>query len=41
MYELYEDLKPIPHPDAIALLQGHYLGDQDDVKARIERSRRR
>lgn len=35
VYELDEDLKPIPHPDAIAPLQGRYLGDQESIKARI------
>jgi len=35
VYELDEDMKPIPHPDAIAPLQGHYLGDQEDIRARI------
>lgn len=36
VYELDDDLKPIPHPDAISPLQGHYLGDQEKVRARIE-----
>ena len=31
VYELDDDLKPIPHPDAISPLQGHYLGDQEKV----------
>jgi 2,3-bisphosphoglycerate-dependent phosphoglycerate mutase len=35
VYELDEDLKPIPHPDAIAPLTGRYLGDLDDVRSRI------
>lgn len=35
IYELDEDLKPIPHPDAIAPLQGRYLGNLEDVRARI------
>ena len=35
VYELDDDLKPIPHPDAIAPLQGHYLGNQEEIKARI------
>ncbi len=35
VYELDEDMKPIPSPDAIAPLQGKYLGDLDEVKARI------
>mmetsp|Transcript_21374 Transcript_21374/g.27633 ORF Transcript_21374/g.27633 Transcript_21374/m.27633 type:complete len:778 (+) Transcript_21374:69-2402(+) len=36
VYELDENLKPIPHPDAIAPLTGRYLGDQEAVRARIE-----
>lgn len=36
IYELDDDLKPIPHPDAIAPLQGKYLGNQEEVRARIE-----
>ena len=36
VYELDEDLKPIKHPDAIGPLNGHYLGDQEDIRARIE-----
>mmetsp|Transcript_9741 Transcript_9741/g.11355 ORF Transcript_9741/g.11355 Transcript_9741/m.11355 type:complete len:312 (-) Transcript_9741:326-1261(-) len=35
VYELDEDMKPIPNADAIAPLQGKYLGDLDEVKARI------
>mmetsp|Transcript_842 Transcript_842/g.1455 ORF Transcript_842/g.1455 Transcript_842/m.1455 type:complete len:314 (-) Transcript_842:193-1134(-) len=35
IYELDEDLKPIPHKDAIAPLKGRYLGDLEEVKARI------
>ena len=35
VYELDENLKVIPSPDAIAPLQGRYLGNQDEVKARI------
>lgn len=35
VYELDEDLKVIPSADAIAPLQGRYLGNQDEVKARI------
>lgn len=35
IYELDEDLKPIPHKDAISPLQGRYLGDLEEVKARI------
>eukprot|EP00543_Licmophora_paradoxa_P004370 CAMPEP_0202441794 /NCGR_PEP_ID=MMETSP1360-20130828/1308_1 /ASSEMBLY_ACC=CAM_ASM_000848 /TAXON_ID=515479 /ORGANISM="Licmophora paradoxa, Strain CCMP2313" /LENGTH=265 /DNA_ID=CAMNT_0049056941 /DNA_START=90 /DNA_END=887 /DNA_ORIENTATION=- len=36
VYDLDADLRPIPHPDSIGLLQGHYLGDQADIRARIE-----
>ena len=36
VYELDDDLKPIPHPDAIAPLQGRYLGNQAEIRARIE-----
>ena len=36
IYELDDDLNPIPHPDAIAPLQGRYLGNQEEVRARIE-----
>lgn len=36
IYELDDDLKPIPHPDVIAPLQGRYLGNQEEVRARIE-----
>lgn len=36
VYELDEDLKPIPQPGAFAPLQGRYLGDQDAIRARIE-----
>lgn len=35
VYELDDNLKVIPHKDAIAPLQGRYLGDLDAVKARI------
>lgn len=35
VYELDEDMKPIVHPDAIAPLSGVYLGDLDEVRARI------
>jgi 2,3-bisphosphoglycerate-dependent phosphoglycerate mutase len=36
VYELDEvTLKVIPHSDGIAPLQGRYLGDQNDIKARI------
>lgn len=36
IYELDDDLKPIPQKGAIAPLQGRYLGDQDAIRARIE-----
>jgi 2,3-bisphosphoglycerate-dependent phosphoglycerate mutase len=36
VYELDDDLKPIPQPGAIAPLQGRYLGDQEAIRARIE-----
>uniref|UniRef100_A0A7R9W4J4 Phosphoglycerate mutase n=1 Tax=Pseudictyota dubia TaxID=2749911 RepID=A0A7R9W4J4_9STRA len=35
VYELDDDLKPIPQEDAIAPLQGRYLGDQEEIRARI------
>jgi len=35
VYELDDDLNVIPHPDAIGPLQGLYLGDLADVRARI------
>lgn len=35
VYELDENLKPIPHEDAISPLQGRYLGDLDEVRERI------
>lgn len=35
VYELDEDMKPIPSGDAISPLQGKYLGDLEEVKARI------
>lgn len=36
VYELDDNMKPIPHADAIAPLQGRYLGNQDAIRARIE-----
>jgi len=36
VYELDDDLKPIPQEGAIPPLQGRYLGDQDAIRARIE-----
>ncbi|CAI5743275.1 unnamed protein product [Peronospora destructor] len=35
VYHLDENLKPIPHKDAIAPLGAFYLGDQDEIRARI------
>ena len=35
VYELDENLKPIPHPDAIAPLSGRYLGDPEALAAEI------
>lgn len=35
VYELDDDLKVIPQKDAIAPLQGRYLGNQENIKARI------
>jgi len=36
VYELDENLKPIPHPDAIAPLQARYIGNQEDIRKRIQ-----
>ena len=36
VYELDDDLKPIPQEGAFSPLQGRYLGDQDAIRARIE-----
>jgi len=36
VYQLDDNLKPIPQDGAIAPLQGRYLGDQDAIRARIE-----
>lgn len=36
VYELDDDLKPIPAKGAMSPLQGRYLGDQDAIRARIE-----
>ena len=36
VYELDENLKVIPNPNAIKPLQGLYLGDLVDVRVRIE-----
>ncbi|KAL0590220.1 hypothetical protein ABG067_001865 [Albugo candida] len=35
VYDLDENMRPIPHPDAIAPLSGRYIGDLEDVRARI------
>lgn len=35
VYELDENLKPIPQPDCIWPLSGRYLGDQEEIKQRI------
>jgi 2,3-bisphosphoglycerate-dependent phosphoglycerate mutase len=35
VYELDENMQPIPHPDAIYPLKGRYLGDLEEVKKRI------
>jgi 2,3-bisphosphoglycerate-dependent phosphoglycerate mutase len=35
-YELDADLKPIPHPDAIAPLTARYIGDVAAIRSRIE-----
>ena len=35
IYDLDEDMKPIPHPDGIAPLTGRYLGNLEEVKQRI------
>ena len=36
VYELDDDLKPIPQEGAFSPLTGRYLGDQDAIRARIE-----
>ena len=36
VYDLDEDLRPVPHKDAIAPLKGRYVGNQADIRARIE-----
>jgi len=36
VYELDENLKPIVHEDSIDPLKGRYLGNQADIKARID-----
>jgi len=36
VYTLDKDLKPIRHKDAISPLSGRYLGNQEEIRARIE-----
>ena len=36
VYEFDDAQEPIPQKDAIAPLQGRYLGDQEAIRARIE-----
>jgi 2,3-bisphosphoglycerate-dependent phosphoglycerate mutase len=36
VYQLDENLDVIPSDEAIAPLRGRYLGDQDEVRAKIE-----
>ena len=36
VYELDDSFRPIPQRDAISPLQGRYLGNQADIRARIE-----
>lgn len=36
VYELDDELKPIPQQGAISPLTGRYLGDQDAIRSRIE-----
>lgn len=36
VYELDDNMRPIPHPDALAPLQGRYLGDMTEICARIQ-----
>jgi 2,3-bisphosphoglycerate-dependent phosphoglycerate mutase len=35
VYELDDDLNVIPNENGIAPLRGAYLGDQEDIRARI------
>ncbi|CAK4674168.1 hypothetical protein LEN26_014081 [Aphanomyces euteiches] len=35
VYDLDEDFKPVAHPLAIGPLSGHYVGNQDEIRARI------
>jgi len=36
VYELDDDMKPIPHADGIAPVTGRYVGNQEAIRARIE-----
>eukprot|EP00968_Pinguiococcus_pyrenoidosus_P009622 scaffold748_cov251-Pinguiococcus_pyrenoidosus.AAC.12 len=36
VYELDANLAPLKHPQALAPLSGYYLGDQDEIRARIQ-----
>jgi len=36
VYELDDDMNPIPHPDAISPLTARYVGDQEAIRSRIE-----
>jgi 2,3-bisphosphoglycerate-dependent phosphoglycerate mutase len=35
VYEFNDDMSVIPQAEAISPLQGKYLGDQENIKARI------
>jgi len=35
VYELDENLRPLPHKDAISPLKGRYIGNQEEIAARI------
>ncbi|DAZ97288.1 TPA: hypothetical protein N0F65_009821 [Lagenidium giganteum] len=35
VYDLDENMRPVPHPDAIGPLSGRYVGNQEEIKARI------
>jgi phosphoglycerate mutase 1 family len=37
VYDFDEQGNVIPHPDAIAPLRGHYLGDQEVIRAKINK----
>lgn len=36
VYDLDSNLKPVPHKDAIAPLTGRYVGNQEDIRNRIQ-----